>query len=322
MGTHPIFESDFDCLTEHMGRTIRGVKKEREAERKRRTDRQWRENQTDAEYEIEEIVDSKAVYGGATLYFVKWKGYPDSDNTWESEGDLPTKIKDKYNRSLEPKVPKKAASLRSPKKSKVIKSPAKAETPTLTVTNRIMRYNVVYYQVKGRRNPIPIFEFDDMTPVKEFERNCYSTENLTVERIPVEIVEKKGKKYLIRWEEGPETWETVSNTDCAEMIEEFNNREFDESDDETYEVKAIVGKRKAGRIYEYEVHWKGHSEEENTWEAEESLVNCREKIDAFNNAAAQKMDKQKAAKREKRQNADPNGEAKSRGRPKKRRFSK
>ena len=56
-----------------MGRTIRGVKKEREAERKRRSDRQFTSDKTEAEYEIEKIVDSKSVAGGGTLYFVKWK---------------------------------------------------------------------------------------------------------------------------------------------------------------------------------------------------------------------------------------------------------
>ena len=38
-------------------------------------------------YEVECIRDHKIV-SSKTLYFVKWKGYPESDNTWEKESNL------------------------------------------------------------------------------------------------------------------------------------------------------------------------------------------------------------------------------------------
>ncbi|RDL38785.1 uncharacterized protein BP5553_03125 [Venustampulla echinocandica] len=39
------------------------------------------------EWEVEEIVDSKKE-GHTTLYFVKWAGYPENENTWEPETNL------------------------------------------------------------------------------------------------------------------------------------------------------------------------------------------------------------------------------------------
>merc|ERR1711887_388308 len=98
MGTHPIFGSDFDCLTEgitEMARTKSGEKqkrKEHQAEtNSAKTD--------DTEFEIEKILDKRGA--GRTLqYFVKWKGYPDSDNTWENSKDLPNTLVKKFETSF------------------------------------------------------------------------------------------------------------------------------------------------------------------------------------------------------------------------------
>ena len=38
-------------------------------------------------FTVEKIVN-KRVKGGQTYYFVKWQGYPDTDNTWESKENL------------------------------------------------------------------------------------------------------------------------------------------------------------------------------------------------------------------------------------------
>merc|ERR1711990_509859 len=68
MGTHPIFESDFDCLTEF--------------------------SMSDEEnYEVEDIVNHRHKKGKVE-YLIRWKGYTDKDDTWEPEENLdcPDKI--------------------------------------------------------------------------------------------------------------------------------------------------------------------------------------------------------------------------------------
>ena len=53
------------------------------------------------EYEVEDIIDHKDV-GRTRYYYVKWKGYPYTDNSWVDEKDIycPDLI-NKYNEELE-----------------------------------------------------------------------------------------------------------------------------------------------------------------------------------------------------------------------------
>jgi len=76
-----------------MARTKSGEKQ------KRKEHQETTSGKTETEFEIEKILDKRGA--GRTLqYFVKWKGYPDSDNTWENSKDLPSTLVKKFETSL------------------------------------------------------------------------------------------------------------------------------------------------------------------------------------------------------------------------------
>merc|ERR1711924_500140 len=65
MGTHPIFESDFDCLTECV--LIMSSANS---------------SADEAEYEVDRIVDDR-VEENEKQYLIRWKGFTAEDDTWE-----------------------------------------------------------------------------------------------------------------------------------------------------------------------------------------------------------------------------------------------
>ncbi len=49
------------------------------------------ESEEESEFEVEAILDKREERDGkkwVTKYLIKWKGYPDEDNTWEPEDNL------------------------------------------------------------------------------------------------------------------------------------------------------------------------------------------------------------------------------------------
>ncbi|EAY20210.1 hypothetical protein TVAG_021570 [Trichomonas vaginalis G3] len=107
------------------------------------TKSQEAEEEEDAEeeiYEVEKIVDHKKQKDGTYVYYIKWKGYTDEDNTWEPEANLFSKqMIEGYWKEYNSKHPEAAnatpkekekpkhtkSTPKEPKRSNLSKSPAK-----------------------------------------------------------------------------------------------------------------------------------------------------------------------------------------------------
>eukprot|EP00298_Acanthocystis_sp_HF-20_P030283 c9390_g1_i1.p1 GENE.c9390_g1_i1~~c9390_g1_i1.p1 ORF type:complete len:329 (-),score=148.49 c9390_g1_i1:5-961(-) len=80
----------------------------------------------------------------------------------------------------------------------------------------------------------------------------------------------------------------MSATELKKIYEEQNPQQAtEEIVADEYEVERIVSQEKRGRHYFFLVKWKGFPETDNSWEPEENLTNCIEKIKQF------KLDMQK-----------------------------
>jgi|ERR1712130_35929 len=102
MGTHPIFESDFDCLTE----------------------RELQMADSEENFEVEEIVNHR-FRKGKIQYLIRWKNYTPEDDTWEPKENLecPEKI-EAYNKKA-----KVAEELNGQKKSLKRKNSVGGDSP-------------------------------------------------------------------------------------------------------------------------------------------------------------------------------------------------
>merc|ERR1712061_948903 len=70
MGTHPIFESAFDCLTDGLFAMSSA-----------------NSSADEAEYEVDRIVDDR-VEENEKQYLIRWKGFSAEDDTWEPVTNL------------------------------------------------------------------------------------------------------------------------------------------------------------------------------------------------------------------------------------------
>ena len=86
-------------------------------------------------YEVEKIVDHRKTAGGIMEYQVKWKGYGDCDNTWETEDNfLQTQCIDEYWSKLDSVTEDSDQTKRADLSRK--RRPARPVTPFLCVSDR------------------------------------------------------------------------------------------------------------------------------------------------------------------------------------------
>lgn len=145
--------------------------------------------QSNNEYEVEAVVDSKTVKG-KTKYLIRWKGFEESDDTWEPEDTLhcPELIR-AFNK----------------KGKKVVKKPTKGK--------KRKRYN----DSESEEDNSDDSDFDSGKKSKgaggEYE----------VEKVLDARINRQGKwEFFVMWKGyGPESngWEPESNLNCSKLID-------------------------------------------------------------------------------------------------------
>jgi hypothetical protein len=114
---------------------------------------------------------------------------------------------------------------------------------------------------------------------------------------PFKILAQYGSAYKL---DIPRTWRTIHPVFNEVLLSpyippSFSSQkqpppppaEIDEEDYLSYQVESILDSRRRGRGVQYLVHWKGYSQEENTWEPRRNLTNTDEVLEEFYQAHPQ-----------------------------------
>ncbi|XP_064472323.1 chromobox protein homolog 1-like isoform X2 [Ornithodoros turicata] len=148
------------------------------------------------EYVVEKILD-KRVNKGRVEYFLKWKGYSDSENTWEPEQNLGCpELIEEFEEKLK-------------------KSIVKEEKPAKETAKRASKSNGTEEGSKRKRKPAP--EKEDDRP-RGFDRG------LEPERI-IGATDTSGElMFLMKWKDSDEADlvpSRVANVNCPQVVIKF-----------------------------------------------------------------------------------------------------
>lgn len=153
-------------------------------------------NNDNEEYEVEKIVGEKIEFG-VRYFLVKWKGWSEGDNTWETEKsvdciELIEKFRDSCRSS-----------------SKTTKRASSTKTPT---------------KAKKARKAVSDDDDDEDDEKDDDDSDGDNEKEWEVERIVNQRKAKGKKEYLIRWKgckSSDDTWEPEDGINCPELINAF-----------------------------------------------------------------------------------------------------
>lgn len=180
------------------------------------------------DYEVEDIVGEK-MENGKKYYYLKWKGWPSSSNTWELASSLncPDVLKNyqaKQKSALESsttKSPSKAAA-KSAKKSSTGKASSKTKSPAKKGKKKAASSKPAAAKskpaTKAAKKQVPIDDDQD-----------WEVEKI----IDVQYNDDGSKNFLIRWkgcDSSQDTWEPEANVNSPDLIESFMSK-TDSSDE-------------------------------------------------------------------------------------------
>jgi len=259
-------------------------------------------------YEVEKILQKRRK-GKKVEYLVKWKNYdsPD-DNTWEPAHSLEA---DEIIEQFEKELKEKDENESNAKELEINKEQENKEQqeqkiecdPEVEIKEEEESKGTESKPTKGEGETKAKPQKVKKKAVKPTKK---SKPPLTDDVYNIEaLTEKKGSKYLVKWENFPEdqnTWEPKSSIPdyILKFYEEDLTRlgkpapplqiEEDDMDEEEFIVEEILNKRvgKKGKT-EYLIKWKNYdnNDDNNTWEPINNIIDgYKALIDAFEDSQA------------------------------------
>ncbi|KAL5255623.1 hypothetical protein ACHWQZ_G011005 [Mnemiopsis leidyi] len=75
-------------LTARMGKPSASASTSKHGTEKKKSKKRERVEEEEEVYVVEKILDKRVLEDGTVLYYLKWRNYPESDNTWEPVTNL------------------------------------------------------------------------------------------------------------------------------------------------------------------------------------------------------------------------------------------
>ncbi|KXJ18593.1 chromobox protein homolog 1 [Exaiptasia diaphana] len=173
------------------------------------------------EYEVEKVVDKRTV-GGKVEYLLKWKNYPDSDNTWEAQEGLQCpELIEEFEKTRKEKKKLKSAkrkdSLSSDKEAKAKKRKVTSSSTESTEPSMVMKAVEVEDYKLDQRDPISEgWEAEVILGATEVDSQIHflvqwkGTDRADL--IPAKIANVKWPQIVIKFYEERVTWTNTENS--------------------------------------------------------------------------------------------------------------